>query len=273
MKKAITLLVALMLLPVAGFANSIMPNFDNAPTGWVTDRYQPDNFKDIGPFQGRDNVLEIGISEVDGLTNRPAGQNTSFYNTQGMQYALTGGSGSVLSADLWIPKAWTETGATTVRTDMWGVMKDVTNTVSDYPIIGFTNYGGNARYRVWEDHPEYNTKDNKWESVGSWVDLATPVMTNGWTSFAIEFTGASYEYYINGVNVYSDTAIDGSTKFSATIMQAYNYFGDTSLGAVNAANYEAHWSNTPTPEPGTMILMGVGVLGAVLMRRRSQKNS
>lgn len=28
-----------------------------------------------------------------------------------------------------------------------------------------------------------------------------------------------------------------------------------------------------TPEPGTMLLMGVGVLGAVLMRRRSQKNS
>jgi len=45
MKKAITLLVALMLLPVAGLANSIMPDFANVPTGWATDRYAPNSFR------------------------------------------------------------------------------------------------------------------------------------------------------------------------------------------------------------------------------------
>lgn len=262
MKKAISLLFVLMLLPVAGFANSIMPDFADVPNGWVTDRYQPNVFANIGAFQGRDNVLEIGINRAQGYSARPSNYQSTFYNTQGMNYALAGGAGSVLSADLWIPEEWTATGATTVRTDMWAVMTDGSS-VTDYPIIGFTNYGGSARYRLWTD--------------AGWLDLNTPVVTDAWTSFAIEFTGTSYDYFVNGVSVYSDTLIDGSTGFSAAIMQAYNFFGDPSLGNVIAGNYEARWSNTPaptaTPEPGTMILMGVGVLGAVFMRRRSQKNS
>lgn len=264
MKKAITLLVALMLLPVAGYANSIMPDFADVPTNWVTDRYQPNVFTSIPTYQGRDNVLEIGINRAQGISARPGAYQSMFYNTQGMQYALTGGAGSVLSADLWIEEEWSDASLGTVRSDMWGVMTDGA-AVSDYPIIGFTNYGGTARYRVYDD-----------ETANGWVDLATPVSYDDWTSFAILFTGTSYEYSINGALVYTDSTIGQTTGFSAAIMQAYNFF-DPALGSLVAANYEAHWSNTPapvaTPEPGTMILMGIGALGAVFMRRRSQKSN
>lgn len=277
MKNSITLLIVLMLLPSAGFANQIMPDFSTLPTGWVTDRYAPNTFGNVGTFQGRDNVLGIGISEAQGASNR-GGLSGQFYNTQGKQYALTGGPGSVLSADLWISSLWLDSNNGNVRTDMWAVMVEAAldengkNKVSDYPIIGFTNYGGNARYRVYESHPEFNAEDNEWVSVGSWVNITSNVVANAWTSFAIEFTGTSYEYYINGSNVYSDTAIEGSIAFSATIMQAYNFY-DTSIGSAVLNDYTAHWSNTPTPEPGTMLLMSVGALGTALMRRRAKKNS
>jgi len=115
------------------------------------------------------------------------------------------------------------------------------------------------------------------DTQSGWVDLATPVSYEDWTSFAIEFTGSSYKFSIDGTLVYTDNTVDHPVGYIATIMQAYNYFGDPDISNVVAANYEAHWSNTPaptaTPEPGTMILMGVGVLGAVFMRRRSQKGN
>ncbi|WP_027192610.1 PEP-CTERM sorting domain-containing protein [Fundidesulfovibrio putealis] len=264
MKKAISLLFVLMLLPVAGFANSIMPDFADVPNGWVTDRYQPNTFANIGTFQGRDNVLEIGINRAQGISARPGAYQSMFYNTQGMNYALTGGIGSVLSADLWIEESWADASKGTVRSDMWGVMTDG-SAVSGYPIIGFTNYGGAARYRVYDG-----------DVAGGWVDLATSVSYDDWTSFAILFTGTSFEFSINGSLVYTDTTIANTIGFSAAIMQAYNFF-DPALGSLVANNYEARWSNTPaptaTPEPGTMILMGVGVLGAVFMRRRSQKGN
>jgi len=141
MKKAISLLFVLMLLPVAAFANSIMPDFADVPNGWAVDRYKPNVFANIGAFQGRDNVLEIGINRAQGFSARPSNYQSSFYNTQGRNYALAGGAGSVLSADLWIEEEWSDASLGAVRSDMWGVV-DVAGSEHDYPIIGFTNYGG-----------------------------------------------------------------------------------------------------------------------------------
>lgn len=44
-------------------------------------------------------------------------------------------------------------------------------------------------------------------------------------------------------------------------------------GYTPAIMFNADGAPVATPEPGTMILMGVGVLGAVFMRRRSQKGN
>ena len=165
--------------------------------------YEPDCFSNVGTFQGRNNVLGLGISSARGAGNRPAGQQDMFYNTQWRQYAISGGGGSTLSADLWIPESWGDATNGNARADMWAVMTDG-SAVSDYPIIGFTNYGSAARYRVWDDT--------------LWIDLGTAVAYNAWMAFSIKFTGSSYEYFINNSLVYTDTSINSSTGFSATIM-------------------------------------------------------
>ena len=74
--------------PVVTTAAELMPDFGGVPTGWVVDRYAPNSFSNVGTFQGRNNVLGIEINSAQGLTSRPSGYQSSFYNTQGMQYAL-----------------------------------------------------------------------------------------------------------------------------------------------------------------------------------------
>jgi hypothetical protein len=236
------------VFPVGVNAAELMPDFGTVPTGWVVDRYAPNSFSNVGSFQGRNNVLGIAITSAEGLSNRPSGYQSSFYNTQGMQYAVTGGAGSRISADLWIPESWRDGSKGNARTDMWGVMTNGT-AVTGYPIIGFTNYGGAARYRVWED-----------TGAGAWVDLATAVSFDAWTSFTIALTASAYEFYLNGSLVYTDSTINGTTGFQALIMQAYN-FNDESLTGAVPMDYTAKWSNTKVPEPGTMLLLGFGLVG------------
>lgn len=79
----------------------IMPDFSTVPTGWTVDRYDPASFENVGTFEGRDNVLGIGIDETTGEASR-GGLSNIFYATQGrkFRFAPVAGADSVLSADL-----------------------------------------------------------------------------------------------------------------------------------------------------------------------------
>lgn len=260
MKRILWAAILAVLTSTSGWALPLMPDFSNIPTGWVVDRYDPDQFANIGNFAGRDNVLAIGISPNDGLNLRPAGFQSTFYNTQGRNHAITGGVGDSLTASLYIETSWRNPQLGNVRSDMWGVVN--TEPSADYPIIGFTNYGGTPRLRIWDD-----------ETANGWVDLAAPVNFGGWMEFEIRFAGA-YQYYVDGVLVYTDATIPGGTPvFTATIMQAYNFCGDPSLVGAVCNGYVAHWDNqrTEVPEPATFTVIGMGLIGLAAARRRREQ--
>jgi hypothetical protein len=222
-------------------AGSIMPSFATLPIGWTTDRYEPASFANFGTFQGHSNVLGIGINSTTGLPARPAPYQYTFYNTQGRGYDFSpvAGPSSVLSADLFIPASWGDSSNGNVRTDMWGTMVDITSDISAYAIIGFTNYGGAPRLRVWDE-----------DTANGWVDLATPVTYGAWTRFAIELQAdSSINFYANGTLVYTDYTTNNTAAFKGTIMQAYN-FDDPAIPGAILAPYTAHWSNS-VPVPTT----------------------
>ena len=214
-------------------AAEIMPSYATLPAGWTTDRYEPVSFLNVGTFQGRANVLGISIGSATDSANR-GGQSASFYNTQGraFEFGSPQGPGSVVSSALYIPAAWANQASGAVRTDMWGVMVDGSNAITAYPIIGFTNYGGTARLRVFN------------VDTGLWTDLPGPVNYDAWTRLSIELTPTTLNYYVNGVLVNTQSAINGSVGFKSTIMQAYN-FADPAIvpAALSTAPYTAHWSN------------------------------
>ena len=137
-------------------ATDITPDFANVPSGWSVDRYAPDSFSNVGSFQGRNNVLGIGIGPNGATSNRTSGYQANFYSTQGMGHAVSGGAGDMLQAALYVQSSWMNPALGAVRTDMWGVMTDASSNVTDYPIIGFTNYGtGSADYNSTGVHDNY----------------------------------------------------------------------------------------------------------------------
>lgn len=254
---AVSLAVTIIFSAVAAQAAALMPT--DWDTGWIVDRYDPAFFGSVGSHQGRDNVLAIQTTQSEAAANRGS-QSSSFYNTQGRQHSVTGGAGDSFGAGLHVPNEWAhETEFGTVRTDIWGALvptppDPTAGDDRDYPIIGFTNFGDDPRFRVWD------------VNAGGWVDLGIAPVFGEWVDFNVVFTGLAYEYYVNGVLAYTDTTTNGMTDFDALMMQIYNCDDPTlnfDCHLSDTLEYTVYWSPLPAgdvAEPASVMPFGMAII-------------
>ena len=121
-------------------------------------------------------------------------------------------------------------------------------------MIGFTNYGGAPRYRVWDD-----------SGRGTWIDLPAPVQDDQWTGMGIALNAGSIAYTINGSTVSTLTDTGSTTNFKAAILQSYNFGGDPCIPDAIFQPFTAYWSEG-APEPGTIALV-LGCVPLLILKR------
>jgi len=246
--------LAAMAAPFAAQAGLTTYNFDTpvtlsdtqAPGTWYTDRYAPAGFV-AGEDFGSRKVLVQTISDADSATNRPAPFSSTFYNTQGRK--LDTPNVNRISIELFVDAIYGESLNQRVA-GFWGTAFGFGGAVSAYPIIEYTTEGVD-RFRGWDPLA----------GGDGWVDLLTTPATDEWYTLAIELVGGDFKYFIDGVELYSFSA-GGSTEIGNVILQGHN--------TTDGSNYDIRWDNlTTVPEPATLLLLGFGMAGLAIARRRA----
>ncbi len=252
----ITGIVACLVLPVPGRAQTDKtPDFaTTVPGSWSTDRYTPCDFALSNGVNGRNNVAQIGVCSGDFQGSG------SFYDFQGETIGVdpvntTPPASQSVSMDLYLDPAWADAANGLVSTSMWTRVNQVNSDAEAtawYPIIAYTNskdVGGEWEY---------------WNSTLGWEDLTALGATmnyGAWNTVSLVLTGNTFDAYVNGADLYTETADPGTTRLTNVFLEDYNY----------PSTFTADWSNTQvTPEPGTLSLLAMGLvgLGGAGMRKR-----
>ncbi|WP_182866714.1 PEP-CTERM sorting domain-containing protein [Stieleria mannarensis] len=235
----------------------VLSDFDSAvttaatqtPGAWYTDRYAPNQFQSPETGGGRSGTLLQGISIADSAANRPSSFSSGFYNTQGRKFDL--GSGTTgLSIEMYIDSTWEGLNQDRLA-GLWATGVDASNSISAYPIIEFTN-AGSGDFQIWDGAG--------FQSVGGFSGYGQ------WYEIGFDLVGSDFIYTVNGIDVFTDNTVGGTTEFSNVILQGYNAGND----------YNIHWDNLQSnlqavPEPASFILFGVNACCGLLTVRRRRR--
>ena len=245
--------IGLSLFPVAVTAQFV-DRFSTIDPAWTINRYAPAGFASV--VFGGDSRLQLTIDQTGSTANRDITFSSPFYSTQG--FSRPGGITGLwtISAQVYVSSAFDTTTGVLANNALWG-HTGTTGAGGDYAILGFTNdsptdtLNASATDRAFR----FQAFDG---NTGSWFNLGVPTgfVFDAWHTLSEVSTGNSFEYYIDGNLVLTNTTAAGNDLLSVMI-QGYN-FGLTD-------SYSTYWDNltvSAIPEPATYAAFaGLGALG------------
>ncbi|TBX23839.1 hypothetical protein TK45_07120 [Bowmanella sp. JS7-9] len=225
-------MLAAILVSMNVQASLVTLTFDNGDSlgDWSQDRTAPAGFTIV------DNEL---VMSIDGSQATDGG----FNDTHGMKLSVDGAN--YVAIDMFVSADWTNSER---YAGFWGVGRDISDSISSYPILEFQGAGVNfpsAGIAIW---------DNMWAEIS---DLFT---LDAFNRFALRANGMGVDYFLNGTKIYSETS-------SMTVG-----FSDIILNAKNDGNsFEVRYDNLTygkVPEPAAWALMLTGLAWLGLRKKR-----
>lgn len=210
---------------------------------WAVDRYAPNGWNpgSTDPLGG--SALKISISNADRADLRTGGLSDPFYNYQG-RIRASGGS-TEIGGEFYIPASWGTPGNLR-STSLWSRDTNPVEGLSFYPIMSFINNDPADAFNPLA--PSFQPRFRIWSSYsGVWNTIVTPILWNQYNSFRIVDTGSSFQFYINGALVQTDSGVNYSDPgwggLSKVFLNTYNFGNASNSGTLPDSSYDVYWKN------------------------------